>query len=332
MVIDNRPRSREHHGYGPYNRAKPSHPAKNLPHRRPNAPRGSSYAHVAESAAPTCGYVGTQPMPGSTRFQNLRTNFVPKRAPTPAFQQDQNRVCFSRQDVALAALPMTLPPPIDGSTKLPKFGFLYQEFERMKKRGFMKTPPPPPDQTVPTYRNPNPHPHPIPTFNLTTPAEPANERDCFVAAMKLFMKSYMPTACFDCAQPVDDWSKEAGALMDEIANATSEERHIKSSWPTISRRTSIDSSVDSNRISMVEDIHRHLLEIQPSPYPSGLPASVHSSDNEDDETSSLDKSPIQQPCSYSQTKDRVRLSMDSGYQSSSTDSSSVVGGYPTHAR
>uniref|UniRef100_H2Y0F7 Uncharacterized protein n=1 Tax=Ciona intestinalis TaxID=7719 RepID=H2Y0F7_CIOIN len=51
MAIDNRPRNREH-GYGPYNRVNPKvNQSKNLPYRRPSAPRGAAYVHVEASPA-----------------------------------------------------------------------------------------------------------------------------------------------------------------------------------------------------------------------------------------------------------------------------------------
>uniref|UniRef100_H2Y2L6 Uncharacterized protein n=3 Tax=Ciona intestinalis TaxID=7719 RepID=H2Y2L6_CIOIN len=222
-------------------------------------------------------------------------------------------------------MPMTLPPPIEGTAKLPQFGFLYQEFERMKKIGLMKTAAQPATavSSVPLVTKT------IPTFNVVSAQPERNERDCFVAAMKLFMKSYMPTACFDCAEPVDDWSKEAGALISEITSAATAERCTKSTWPTKSRSPSIDSSVDSAPNSIVEDIHRHLLDIKPSPYPSGVPASVNSSDNEDDDGRSITKSPLQHSSYNQDNVCKIRLSMDSGYQSSSTDGgSSMSSKYP----
>ncbi|XP_078492059.1 uncharacterized protein LOC100183225 [Ciona intestinalis] len=287
----------------------------------------------------------------------------------------QKRMSFTQQDVALIAMPMTLPPPIEGTAKLPQFGFLYQEFERMKVRffvvrmlkvGLMKTAQPATAvSSVPLVTKT------VPTFINVVPVQPErNERDCFVAAMKLFMKSYMPTACFDCAEPVDDWSKEAGALISEITSAATADRCTKNTWPTKSRSPSIDSCVDSAPNSIVEDIHRHLLDIKPSPYPSGVPASVNSSDNEDDDGRSIEKrrvfisytfmvtayktvnggsigprnlssvvvnttvhqhlsntiffSPLQHSSYNQDNVCKIRLSMDSGYQSSSTDGGSSV--------
>lgn len=42
--------------------------------------------------------------------------------------------------------------------------------------------------------------------------------DNFADAMKLFMKSYLPSSTFSCAKPVEDWSKEAGNLLQELTD------------------------------------------------------------------------------------------------------------------
>nr|CAB3262780.1 uncharacterized protein LOC100183225 [Phallusia mammillata] len=396
MAIESRFRTRG--GYShvtPYNRQN-----RGVLARKPPAPpttrarssgAAASYAFVASqrTSLGTGGAVTSmgrghmvapcsQQQPAMKTLQQCGTGGVP-------YNSDTN--------MAFVAMPMTLPPPICAQTRLPQFDRLYEEFEKMKRGGFVIQPQPqpqlpPPPSTLsmelqvpppPTQQSVQRIPSPTPSAGSCASSSGGDqpEQGVFATAMKLFMHSYMPTACFDCATPVDDWGREAQALLAEVmAPGQVDERSTKSTWPhsSSSRNTSSDYDVSISGSSSPDktcgigvglgpvcnpmwvsgtqqqhkmDIHRHILEIKPSPYPGGSPLSLpsvisnHSSDNDADDESvaSSTSSPasivprapgnttVRRP-SYKKKHDsaRIRLSMDSGYQSSSTDGGSSCHG------
>ncbi|XP_039260481.2 uncharacterized protein LOC120336785 isoform X1 [Styela clava] len=224
----------------------------------------------------------------------------------------------------------------------PQFQVLYQEFENMKKRGLVlnadmdsaQLPPPQQNKVAEVTSN-----------NI----KPCSVTDNFADAMKIFMKSYYPTS-LACAKPVDDWSKEAGNLLQELTDKESHSDHDTSIWnipgeeavESSKSATSVNSpwSNSSNKVAQKLtnnsgfDIYRHIMEINPSPYPGGSPVSTgqsssnHSSDNDADDEgtqSSNESNCMKAIGTKKSSKKRLHSSftcstMDSGYLSSANES------------
>jgi len=298
--------------------------------------------------------------------------------PTPNLSLDQTfPLLHQNKEVVPATLDCSLPlrpPPISEKANLPKFDSLYDRFNEMKKNSYSYMSQSnkvgvnqPPSSATSHQQNTAPKQTVVKPDSPSLPTKPASEQDgCFAAAMQIFMQSYLPPSCFQCTTPTEDWSKEARALFTDLESLV-EEQKTSAMWPDkdelqILCSTDIllqcatpEKSEPSNKVGrktsesskqQAVTIQKHLLEIKPSPYPSGSPVSsetsvksAHSSDNDADDDVSSDSSGSitapggtigrRLPCKKKKSERdecaRVRLSLDSGYQTSSTEGSSVNG-------
>lgn len=288
--------------------------------------------------------------------------------PTPNISLDQTFPLLQQTKDTPATLDCSLPlrpPPISEKANLPKFDSLYDKFDEMKKNSYSFMSKGKGNQSTGTQVKTAKQ-SVLKPDSPSLPTKPASEQDdCFAAAMQIFMQSYLPTSCFQCTTPTEDWSKEVKALFNGM-ESLGDMQNASAMWPDkiTSEISSTDIQVHSATVEKPAEpsqagrrtneaskqqtvtIQKHLLEIKPSPYPSGSPVSsetsvksAHSSDNDADDDVSSDSSGStaapggtigrRLPCKKKKSERdecaRVRLSLDSGYQSSSTEGSNING-------